>query len=184
MLSSYLRLLKFLPAILISAYASSNPEVLISHTTEASFGEVWAYFASMWDECNCVVVRTFFAIGMKTDLFQSYGHCWVFQICWHSECRTFTASSFSIWNSSAGIPSPLLALFVMMLPKAHLILHSRMSGSRQVITPLPLSGSLTSFLYSSSVYSCHLFFIPSASVRPIPFLSFIVPTFKHHYEQT
>ena len=29
---------------------------------------------------------------MKTDLFQSCGHCWVFQICWHIECSTFTAS--------------------------------------------------------------------------------------------
>ena len=40
------------------------------------------YFASMWNECNCVVVCTFFAIalfgnGMKTDLFQSCGHCWI-----------------------------------------------------------------------------------------------------------
>ena len=25
----------------------------------------------------------FFGIGMKTDLFQSCGHCWIFQICWH-----------------------------------------------------------------------------------------------------
>ena len=24
---------------------------------------------------------------MKTDLFQSCGHCWVFQICWHIECN-------------------------------------------------------------------------------------------------
>jgi len=31
------------------------------------------------------------------------------------------------------------------------------------------------FLYSSSVYSCHLFLISSASVRSIPFLSFIEP---------
>ena len=45
---------------------------------------------------------------MKTDLFQSCGHCWVFQICWHIECSTFTASSFRIWNSSTGIPSPPL----------------------------------------------------------------------------
>ena len=42
----------------------------------------------------------FFGIRMKTDLFQSCGHCWVFQICWHIECSTFTASSFRIWNSS------------------------------------------------------------------------------------
>ena len=47
-------------------------------------------------------------------------HCWVFQICWHIECSTFTASSFRIWNSSTWIPSPPLALFVVMLPKAHL----------------------------------------------------------------
>ena len=39
-----------------------------------------------------------FGVGMKTDLFQSYGHCWVFQICWHNESRTLTASSFSILN--------------------------------------------------------------------------------------
>ena len=46
--------------------------------------------SSMWNECNCTVVWTFlalpfFGIEMKTDLFQSYGHCWVFQICWHIE---------------------------------------------------------------------------------------------------
>ena len=45
----------------------------------------------------------FFGIGMETDLFQSCGHYWVFQICWHIECSTFTASSFRIWNSSTGI---------------------------------------------------------------------------------
>ena len=40
---------------------------------------------------------------MKTDFFQSCGHCWVFQICWHIECSTFTASSFRIWNSLNGM---------------------------------------------------------------------------------
>ena len=64
-----------------------------------------------------------------------------------------------------------------MLPKAHLTLHSKMSGSRWVITPLWLSGSLRSFLYSSSVYYCHLFLVSSASVWFILFLSFIVPIF-------
>ena len=79
---------------------------------------------------------------MKTDFFQSCGHCWVFQICWHIECSTFTASSLRILNGSAGIlspwgrkesdmtqclhfhfslsaeiPSPPLALFIVMLPK-------------------------------------------------------------------
>ena len=101
---------------------------------------------------------------MKTDLFHSCGHCWVVQICWHIECSTFTASSFRIWNSSTGVPSPPLALFVVMLPKAHLTSQTRMSGSRWVITPSWLSGSWRFFLYSSSVYSCHLFIISSPSL--------------------
>ena len=83
------------------------------------------YLTSVWDEYNCAVVWAFFAlpffgIGMKTDFFQSCGHCWVFQICWPTECSTFTTSSFRIWNRSTGIRSPPLALFVVMLPKAHL----------------------------------------------------------------
>ena len=88
----------------------------------------------------------FFGTGMKTELFQSCGHCWVFQICWRIECSTFTASSFRIWNSSTGIPSPPLALFVVMLSEAHLTSHSRISGSRWVITPSWLSWLWRSFL--------------------------------------
>ena len=114
---------------------------------------------------------------MKTDLFQSCGHCWVFQICWHIECSILTAASSTIWNSSTRILSPPLALFSVMLPKVHLALHSKMSGSRWVITPSWSPGSWRSFLYSSSVYSCHLFLLSSPSVRSIPFLSFIVPIF-------
>ena len=72
---------------------------------------------------------------MKTDLFQSCGHCWVFQIYLHIECSTFRASSFRIWSSSTGIPSPPLALFLLMLPKAHLTSHSRMCGSKWMIAP-------------------------------------------------
>ena len=60
-----------------------------------------------------------------------------------------------------------------MLPKAHLTSHSRISGSRWVITPSWLSGSWRSFLYSSSISYCHLFLVSSASVRSISFLSFI-----------
>ena len=52
-------------------------------------------------------------MGMKTDLFQSFGHCWVFQICQNIECSNFIASSFRIWNSSTGIPSPPLTLYIV-----------------------------------------------------------------------
>ena len=87
----------------------------------------------------------FFGIGMNSELSQSCGHCWVFQICWPIECSTFTVSSFRIWNSLTGIPSLLLSLFVVMLPKVHLTSHSRMSDSRWVITPSWLPGSWRSF---------------------------------------
>ena len=111
---------------------------------------------------------------MKTDLFQSCGHCWVFQICWHIECITLTALSFRIWNSSTGIPSPPLVVFIVLLSKAYLTSHSRMSGCRWAIRALRLSGSWRSFVYSS-VYSCHLFLISLLLLGP--FLSFIVPLF-------
>jgi len=128
--------------------------------------------------CEHSLALPFFGIGMKTDIFQSCGHCWVFQICCHIEYSTLTASSFRIWNSSTGILSPPLALFIVTLPKAHLTSHSKMSGSRWVITPSWLSGLLIPLLYSSSVYSCHLFLISYAFVRSIPFPSFIEPIFS------
>ena len=83
------------------------------------------YFASMWDECNCVVVWAFFGIAFLWDWnenwhFHACGHCWVSQIYRHIECYTFTASSFRILNSSTGISSPPLALFAVMLPEAYL----------------------------------------------------------------
>ena len=99
----------------------------------------------------------------------------VIQIWWHIECSTFIVSSFRIWNSSTGVPSPPLALLVVMLPKACLTSHSRMSGSRWVITPFWLSGSWRSFLYRCSVYSCHLFLISSASVSPYLFCHLLCP---------
>ena len=117
------------------------------------------------------------SLGLKWKLtFSSPVATAVFQIWWHIEWNTLTASSFRIWNSSTGILSPPLALFVVMFSKAHLSSHSRMSGFRWVITPSWLSGWWRSFLYSSSVYSCYLL-ISSASVRFISFLSFIKPLF-------
>ena len=52
-----------------------------------------------------------------------------------------------------------------------------MSGFRWMITPLWLSGLWRSLFYSSSVYCCHLFLMSSASIKSIPFLSFIEPIF-------
>ena len=118
----------------------------------------------------------FFGIGMKTDLFQSCGHCWVFQMCWHIECSTFTTSSFRIWNSSTGLPSPPLALFIVMLLKVHLTSHSRLSGSQWVIAPSWLSGSWKSFLYSSI---CSLLMLCSQIKWYLPGLFFVKLFFSH-----
>ena len=50
----------------------------------------------------------------------------------HSICKQIwkTQQWPQDWKRSTGIPSPPLALFIVMLPKAHLTSHSRMSGSR------------------------------------------------------
>ena len=106
---------------------------------------------------------------MKTDFFQSCDHCWVFQIFWHIECSTFTTSSFRTWNSSTGIPSSPLPLSVVMLPKAHLTSHFRISDCRYVITPLWFSGSLRYFLYSSSTYFYICLFIWTKLVEVMEF---------------
>ena len=109
------------------------------------------YFTSEWDECNCAVVWAFFGISFLWD----WSENWPFPVLWPLlnfpnllayECSTFTASSFRIWNNSTGIPSPSLALCIVMLPKAHLTSLSRMSGSRWVIIPSWLSGSWRSFI--------------------------------------
>ena len=167
------------------------------------------YFNSMWDECNCVVVWAFFGIAFLWD----WNENWPFPVLvpllsfpnllayWVQHFHSIISQD---WNSSTGIPP--LALFVVVLSKAHLTSHSRMSGSWWVITPSGLSGSWRSFLYSSSVYcrrslvghsprGCkesdtteqlhfhfsvycgHLFLISSASVRSISLLFFTEPIF-------
>ena len=73
------------------------------------------YIASMWDECSCAVVWAIFVIAFLWDWNENWPFpvLWpllIFQICWHIECSTFTASSFRIWNSSTEISSPPLAL--------------------------------------------------------------------------
>ena len=74
------------------------------------------YFASVWDEYNCLVAWTFFGIAFLWEWNENWPFPFLwpllsFQICWCIECSTVRASSFRIWNSSAGIPSPPLALF-------------------------------------------------------------------------
>ena len=144
------------------------------------------YFTSLWDECNYAVVWAFFGIAFLWD----WNENWPFPVLWpllsFPNLLAYWVQPFhSIilqdlkqlnWNSITST-----SLFVVMLPKAHLTSHSKMSGSRWVITASWLSGSWQSFLHRFSVYSCYLFLISSASVRSIPFLSFIEPIFVYDF---
>ena len=111
------------------AWTSGSSWFMYCWLGEAWLGEFWALlyqhvrWVQLCGKFEHSLGLPFLGTGMKTDLFQSCGHCWVFQICWRIECSTFTASSFRIWNSSTGIPSHPLALFVVMLSKAHLTSH-------------------------------------------------------------
>ena len=133
----------------------------------------WEMSATVWWFEHSVVLP-FSGTGMRIDLFQSCGYGWVFQICWHIECNTLRESSFRVMNSSIGIPLHPLALLTAVVRKACLTSHSRRSGSGWLATS---SWILGSFLYSSSMYSCHLFLDSSASTRSQLFLSFVVPIF-------
>ena len=42
---------------------------------------------------------------MKTDLFQSCGHCWVFQICWHIESFCFSLLLYKTKKIDLSLPS-------------------------------------------------------------------------------
>ena len=143
------------------------------------------YFTSVWDESNCVVVCTFFDIAFLWD----WNENWPLPVLWPLLnfpnvlaywVQHFHSSIFQDLKQLNRNSITPLALFIVMLSKAHLTSHSRMSGSRLVITSSWLSWSWRSFLYSSSVYSCHLFLISSASVRSRPFLSFEVKSYQRY----
>ena len=88
------------------------------------------YFTSMWDEWNCVVVWTFFGIAFLWD----WNENWPFPVLWpllsFPNLLAYWVQHFHSMisqdrNSWIGIPSPPLALLVVMLSKAHLTSHSR-----------------------------------------------------------
>ena len=102
---------------------------------------------SLWNECNCLVVWTFFGIGLLWD----WNENWLFPVQWSLlfpnllACLMQPFNSIIFLNSSGGISLPPLALFFVVFPKAHLTSHSRMSDARPVTTPLWLSWSLRPF---------------------------------------
>ena len=137
---------------------------------------------------------TFLGIAMRVDLFQSYGHCWVIQICWHNKCKTLMESSFRDFPSSAGISSHplafLTAVLLGQLSKVNLLTSSRwrpglghlwgnMGSEDWPTCPgccLPLSGSFpVTFWY---VWQTH-FLSPILSLTFTFSYWFRVPSHKH-----
>ena len=94
-----------------------------SRIAEACLGEFWALLACEMNAMCGSLSILWHCLSLRLEWKLTFSspvaiHCWILQICWHIECSTFTGSSFRIWNSSTGIPSPPLALFVVMLSKA------------------------------------------------------------------
>ena len=93
----------------------SNPgiphcrRILYQLSHQGSPGKIKEAYEITWEACGISITveypvsLPFFVVRMKTEVFQSCGHCWVFQMCWHIECSTLTASSYRFSNSSPGI---------------------------------------------------------------------------------
>ena len=149
-----------------SSALKSSLNILVHILLNPSLKDFEHNLTIMWNECNCMVIWTFFGIALLWD----WNENWPFPVLWpllnfpnllsywvqHFNSIIFKELKQLSWNA---IPST--SLFVVMLPKAHLTSYSRMSESMSVTTPSWLSGSLRPFLYSSSVYSCQVFLISS-----------------------
>ena len=120
------------------------------------------YLASTWNECNCMIVWTFFGIALLWGWDENWPFpvLWPllsFVIYWCINCSNLSASSLRVWHCSTAFPSPPLALFIVMLPKTHLTSYLRMSEMNDHTTMV--IWVIKAFLYSSSVYSCTSCFI-------------------------
>ena len=118
-----------------SAFSKSSLKFSIHVLLKPGLENLGHSFASVWDECNCVVVWIFFDIAFLWD----WNENWPFPVLWPLLSfpnllaywvQHFHSINFKVWNSSTRIPSPPLALFIVMLPKAQVTSHSRMSGCR------------------------------------------------------
>ena len=121
----------------------------------------------------------FFGIGMKTDLFQSCGHCWVFQVFWYIEGSTLTASSFRIWNSSGEYFSSVQLLSCVQL------FATPWTAARQTSLSITNSQSLLKLVSIESVMpSNHLILCCPLLLPPSMFLSLRVFPCKSLHQVT
>ena len=88
------------------------------------------------------------SLGLESKLTFSCGHCWVFQIRWHIECSTFTASSFRIWISTDTFtywqtlqihPPPMVLFFVQFSPISLFTAYTFLCVTGQGLAKPPLA---------------------------------------------
>ena len=98
------------------------------------------YFTSKWNEYNCAVAWIFFGIA----LIWKWNEYWPFPVLWPLLSfpnllaywmQHFNCIELGLQISQLKFYQQTLTLFIVMLPKVHLTSHSRISGSRWVITP-------------------------------------------------
>jgi len=87
--------------------------IMLSKISQTEKDKYCIWFTYMWNLKKKKTVNITKIKQAQRYRKQTSGHCWGFQICWHIECSTLTASSFTIWNSLAGILSPPVALLVL-----------------------------------------------------------------------
>ena len=107
-----------------SAFSKSSLNIwlfLVHVLLKPSLENFEHYFAIMWNEHNCTIVWTFLGIA----LLWNWNENWPFPVLWpllsFSHLLTYSMHRFNciiFLNSPTGIPSPPLALFTVMLPKA------------------------------------------------------------------
>ena len=125
----------------------------------------------------------------SSSILWDWNEYWPFPVLWpllsfpnllHIECSTFTAPSSRIWNSSTGFPSPPLALFAVTPPEAHLPWHSGCLALGEWSHDRGYLGHEDLFCIVLLCILATFCLISSASVRSIPFLSFIEPLFARN----
>ena len=135
------------------------------------------YFTSLWDECTCAVAWAFFGIAFLWDwnedwpLSRLVATSWVFRICY---ANTFTASSFRIWNSPTGIPSPPLTLFGVKVPEAQPASQPSQPASHAARQPPSIPGCLAldewshhhDYLGQEALFCKRLLKLPQTQQRP------------------
>ena len=124
----------------------NTSEFLVHILLKLSLQNFKHHFASMWNECSCTIVWTFFGIALLLD----WNENWPFPVLWpllsfpnllaywvqHFNSIIFQALKELSWNSIASTAS-----FAVMLPEVDSTLHLEMSSP---VLKVSVSCSVTS----------------------------------------